>query len=83
MVELYGFVVGGLYEYIHETEDYWVYRKENVFDEQVITYPKKEKYVVLDIEKFNDRLFSVKVLSSAGTIGRLFLDPTDWKRLDE
>lgn len=83
-------VVGGLYEYIHDLNDSelcWVYHEDNeeVNDEkgQVLTYPKIEKYVVLDVKKSDNRLFSVKVLSSAGTIGRLYLNPTDWKRLDE
>ena len=83
-------VVGGLYEYIAEeyykdSQLWWTYHNDDDTypDEQVRTYAKIEKYVVLDVKKFKDRLFSVKVLSSAGTVGRLYINPDDWKRLDQ
>lgn len=83
------FVVGGLYEYIREChEKAWAYHNDlEIIDneEEVITNPNIEKYVVLDVRKSVEfpRLLSVKVLSSAGTIGRLYLSLNDCRRLDQ
>ena len=83
-------VVGGLYEYIRKldkSELCWAYHDENEnvgIGDQVLTYPKAEIYVVLEVK--TNGLFgfhSVKVLSSAGTVGRLHMCPDDWKRLDQ
>ena len=84
------FVVGGLYEYIRKdnldkSELRWVYHDDNehvTVEDQFYTYPKTETYVVLDVKRSSyHTLLSVKVLSSAGTIGRLHINPSDWKRL--
>ena len=80
-------VIGGLYEYIAADHSrWWIYHNDDekyVDEDQVRTYPKVEKYVFLDVKKSDNRLFSVKVLSSAGTIGRLYINPDDWKKLDQ
>ena len=84
-------IVGGLYEYIageyYKDSELWcIYHNDDDTypdGDQVKTFLKVEKYVVLDVKKFKNRLFSVKVLSSAGTVGRLYINPDDWKKLDQ
>ena len=81
------FVIGGLYEWVHTNESIelcWAYHNESFNQTSRNAYPLLEKYVVLNVkncESEQTNLVSVKVLSTSGVVGRLYMHCKDWKQI--